>query len=87
MHAAAAVGRETLNRLESYKEPRTGIIGKKSEISPCSGLGALVRNGVAGGEWGWLGGGVKAHHAARAYFYSAAPSRLRHFTALGPADL
>lgn len=40
---------ETLNRLGSYKEPHTGIIGKESEISPCGGLGALVRVGVKAG--------------------------------------
>lgn len=34
---------ETLNQLWSYKEPRTGIIGRESEISPCGELDALVR--------------------------------------------
>lgn len=34
---------ETLNRLGSFKEPHTGIIGRESEVSPCGELGALVR--------------------------------------------
>lgn len=35
--------RETLNRLGSYKEPHTGVIGRESEISSFGESGALAR--------------------------------------------
>lgn len=43
---------EALNRLGSYKEPHTGIIGKESEISPRGELGALVKVGFRDGGGG-----------------------------------